>query len=225
MEPGSSLTPGVVYIAFADHVACINGTAVRYMAPSPNGGHSVGFVTPGWLVTTGVLDGVGVYAMGLSGTLCAAGFYALNGQCVVTPAGTYAGPWATEPTRCPPNTAGSTLGAVDFHSGCTPCATDGVIMIADSWGQTACSSPCESGLAWSSADLKCVGRCNASLGLYRQDENVGGSCVRCPPGTGSDSGVGLVSCDPCAPGTFYNGAVCARCPEGTSTLWLGKPHT
>ena len=65
----SAVAPRVVYVAFAGYVALINGTLVRYMAPSPNGGASVGFAAPGFLLTTGVADGAAVYAMGLSGTL------------------------------------------------------------------------------------------------------------------------------------------------------------
>ena len=104
---------------------------VRYMTPTPNQGVGVGFITPGsslisqlasaspqlpsaspnstdilfimtgFLITNGVNDGVGVYAMGLHGCLCNAGFYCLRGQCVPTPAGPLACRYAAAPAPHP----------------------------------------------------------------------------------------------------------------------------
>ena len=109
----------------------------------------MGFVSHRYLVTTGVSDGAAIYKMGLSGCLCAAGFYCANGQqCVVTPAGTYAAAWATAPTPCPSDTAGSVLGAGSFAEGCSRCQALGPRMTCLSTGCTTCVAACASGLAW-----------------------------------------------------------------------------
>ena len=159
----------------------------------------MGFVSHRFLVTTGVSDGAAIYKMGLSGCLCAAGFYCANGQqCVVTPAGTYAAAWATAATPCPSDTAGSVLGAGSFAEGCSRCQALGPRMTCLSTGCTTCVAACASGLAWSAIDNACIPGCNTTRNLYRQDAAIGGGCVLCPPGTQSNGGVGLVR-DSCSP--------------------------
>ena len=226
----SLVSPGVAYVAFSGYIACVNNSYVRYLAATPNGGDSVGFTAPNYLVSTGVSDGVGIYAMGLSGCLCGEGFYCSLGQCLVSPAGTYSRPWAIAPVKCPPGTAGSVVGATSFQTGCASCTTAGFKMTSLDWGSTACVAPCPAGLAWSTPDSSCIAGCQSSKNQYRESHD--GGCVACPPGTFSDGGVGLGACKHCVAGTpglqgtFYNHSAsqCETCPSGTNTVFLGTPQ-
>ena len=72
----------------------------QLLSASPNS-TDILFIMTGFLITNGVNDGVGVYAMGLHGCLCNAGFYCLRGQCVPTPAGPLACRYAAAPAPHP----------------------------------------------------------------------------------------------------------------------------
>ena len=230
----------VAYLLFAKFVAVVyqNTADERYYAvfaiPIDSGDAAMNFAASpsGFFVTSGLVQGAAVYAMGLHGCLCAAGFYCNDGQCVETPAGTFSYAWSTKPISCPPGTAGNAVRSTSPQQACLNCsfamnsqgggsaAASG--MTSFEYGSTACMLPCGDGLAYDSINNNCAAACNASLGLYRQEAVYGGNCVMCPYGTAPNGGQGLSSCIPCGAGFFYSEGQCRVCPSNTTTEALAS---